>query len=541
MTRRRIVVLAALAAPLVLFGVLTGAWAIDRSASDGQVMRNVLLAGTEVGGLDEGDLRSEIEDMTATFASTKVTLDADAFEVETTAGELGLTVDVDGTLRAAMAAGRKDPGPWSPVRWLTSMVADREVELRLSVDRSAVMQTVGKLEGDRRTVPEEPRVEATRDAITVIPGKNGIAIDVDAVADALPRSTSTPDAPIVVDAPRNETRPRITDETVAKLADAAMTTTAGDITLTYGDASTTIPGTDFRPGFRVLTDKDGARLDLDAQLVADVFARTRTTAYNPTGVTFDVVDGKPVPKAGHDAVVCCTDAAPSTIAAGLLAGQTTIALEARTVTAADGLAAAGVLGVNEVVGEFTTRHPAGQPRVKNIHRISDLTRGVLIAPGETWSVNEFVGRRTAEKGFVSAPVIEQGEFSTDIGGGVSQYATTLFNAAFFAGLDIPEHKAHSIYIDRYPFAREATLAYPSVDLKIRNNTPYAVMIWPTYTDTTITVQLFSTRHAVGVQESVTPARGCGKITLVRKRTFVDGTSDQQKYTANYDCDPPSHN
>ena len=179
--------------------------------------------------------------------------------------------------------------------------------------------------------------------------------------------------------------------------------------------------------------------------------------------------------------------------------------------------------------------------MKNIHRISDLTRGVIIAPGETWSVNEFVGRRTAEKGFVSAPVIEQGEYSTDIGGGVSQYATTLFNAAFFAGLDIPEHKAHSIYIDRYPFAREATLAYPSVDLKIRNNTPYAVMIWPTYTDTTITVQLFSTRHAVGVQESVTPSRGCGRITLVRKRTFVDGTSDEQKYNANYDCDPPSHN
>jgi vancomycin resistance protein YoaR len=116
----------------------------------------------------------------------------------------------------------------------------------------------------------------------------------------------------------------------------------------------------------------------------------------------------------------------------------------------------------------------------------------------------------------------------------------LFNAAFFAGLDIPEYKAHSVYISRYPFGREATLAYPGVDLKIKNNTPYAVVIWPTYTDTSITVQLYSTRFAKGEQESVTPPKGCGRITLVRKRTFVDGRTDSQKYYANYNCNPPSH-
>ena len=105
-----------------------------------------------------------------------------------------------------------------------------------------------------------------------------------------------------------------------------------------------------------------------------------------------------------------------------------------------------------------------------------MTRGVLIAPGETFSANGFVGKRTKEKGFASAPVIENGKFSEDYGGGVSQWATTTFNAAFFAGLDIPDHKAHSIYISRYPYGREATLAYPSVDLKIHNNTPYGVVM-----------------------------------------------------------------
>ena len=207
-------------------------------------------------------------------------------------------------------------------------------------------------------------------------------------------------------------------------------------------------------------------------------------------------------------------------------------------TAAEGVAWANTLGVKQVVGEFTTHHPAGQPRVNNIHKIADTVRGVFIAPGDTFSVNGYVGKRTAEKGYVVAPVIEDGELSTDVGGGVSQFGTTLFNAAFFGGLDIPQYKAHSEYISRYPYGREATLAYPSVDLKIHNNTPYGVVIWPTYTGSSLTVQLYSTPFATGAQTAQSQSSGCGKVTTERTRTFVDGHTDKQDYYANYtsgDC------
>ncbi len=539
MTRRRLALLAALATPLVLFGLLTAAWAIDRAASDGQVMRNVHLAGTAVGGHDEDDLRSTVEALATDLADVAVVLDAEAFQIETTADEIGLGVDVDATVRAAMAAGRSDPGPWSPLRWVGSLFGHRDVSLRLTVDRSKVVADVTSREGDRRTLPKEPRIEATAKGLELVPGAPGVAIDLSAVAEALPRTAASTDDRIDVDSPRVETPPTVDDRTVADLVDKANATTAEEVTLTFGDQEVAIDGTKFRPGFSLVNDTDGTRLALDHDHVAKVIDGARPNPYNATGVTFEIVDGAPVPRAGHDAVICCADTAPAAVATALLAGETKVAVEPRTITAAEGLAQAGLLGVKEVVGEFTTRHAAGQPRVKNIHRISDMTRGVLIHPGSTWSVNEHVGRRTADKGFVNAPVIEQGKFTDDIGGGVSQYATTLFNAAFFAGLDIPEHKAHSIYISRYPFAREATLAYPSIDLKIHNNTPYAVMLWPTYTNTSITVQLWSTRHAIGVQESVTPASGCGSIKLVRKRTFVDGTVDHQTYRANYSCNPPS--
>jgi vancomycin resistance protein YoaR len=111
-----------------------------------------------------------------------------------------------------------------------------------------------------------------------------------------------------------------------------------------------------------------------------------------------------------------------------------------------------------------------------------------------------------------------------VGGGISQFATTLFNAAFFGGLDFDTYQAHSIYITRYPYGREATLSFPSPDLIIRNTTPHPVYIWTEYTDTSITVSLWSTRYATGAQtgQSTSPAGACTRVRTERTRTYADG-------------------
>jgi vancomycin resistance protein YoaR len=142
------------------------------------------------------------------------------------------------------------------------------------------------------------------------------------------------------------------------------------------------------------------------------------------------------------------------------------------------------------------------------------------------------------KGFVAAPVIgENGYFSDDVGGGVSQFATTMFNAAFFAGLEIPEYQAHGIYISRYPYGREATLDYGNIDLKVRNNTPFGILLWPTYTDSSITVSIYSTRYIEAGQDSQTQETSgavCTRVTTVRKRTWVTtGEVQLDKFTALY--------
>ena len=127
---------------------------------------------------------------------------------------------------------------------------------------------------------------------------------------------------------------------------------------------------------------------------------------------------------------------------------------------------AEALGIKKEVSVFTTYFPYAEYRNINIGRAAELVDGTIVAPGETFSLNGTVGERTAENGFTTGFVISNGIFKEDLGGGVSQMATTTFNAAFFAGMTDVEHKTHSFYIDRYPVGREATVAWPTVDLAV---------------------------------------------------------------------------
>ena len=125
----------------------------------------------------------------------------------------------------------------------------------------------------------------------------------------------------------------------------------------------------------------------------------------------------------------------------------------------------------------------------NIHVAADVLNNTVVEPGQTFSLNEKLGPRTAEKGYVKAPILVEDGFGEDYGGGVSQLTTTLYNAVFFGGYEDVSHTPHTFYISRYPMGREATVNYPSIDLKFRDDTSHGVLIRTYYSDTSITVTL----------------------------------------------------
>ena len=152
-------------------------------------------------------------------------------------------------------------------------------------------------------------------------------------------------------------------------------------------------------------------------------------------------------------------------------------------------ARARAMGVSRVLSSYSTYYAGSADRIHNLQRAVALLDGTRIAPGATFSFNETVGPRTAERGFRLAPVIIEGKYEDGIGGGVSQVATTVFNAAWEAGLKITSRTAHALYISRYPLGRDATVNYPDIDLTFVNDTKRWLVLKGGYGETGIAVTI----------------------------------------------------
>ena len=149
------------------------------------------------------------------------------------------------------------------------------------------------------------------------------------------------------------------------------------------------------------------------------------------------------------------------------------------------------MGVTEVVGEFFTPYSGGA-RVSNIKRGAEILDQYILPAKGTFSLNKALGERTAARGFVEAPMIGEGNVLKDaVGGGVSQIATTVFNAAFFSGLKLIDHTPHSFWISRYPKGREATVSWGGPELIFENNWDAPVVILTRTDSEGITVKMLS--------------------------------------------------
>jgi vancomycin resistance protein YoaR len=154
---------------------------------------------------------------------------------------------------------------------------------------------------------------------------------------------------------------------------------------------------------------------------------------------------------------------------------------------------AEALGIREEIGSFTTRFTSAASGT-NIRVVAAEVDGALIMPGETFSLNTFTGPRGTAQGYVEAAVIQNGALSKAVGGGISQFATTMFNAVFFAGLEDVFHKPHSFYISRYPAGREATVYEGAIDLQWRNDTDTGVYVDTQWAPGSITVTFYGTKR-----------------------------------------------
>jgi vancomycin resistance protein YoaR len=167
---------------------------------------------------------------------------------------------------------------------------------------------------------------------------------------------------------------------------------------------------------------------------------------------------------------------------------------------------AQAMGITGTVGSYETVYGGIANRIHNVQLVAHLVDHKFIAPGDTFSFNGTTGERSAAKGFLEAPVIVNGEVQTGLGGGVCQVSTTVFNAAYEAGLPITARTNHQLYISHYPQGRDATVNYPDVDLKFVNDTGHWLLLRTFVGSSSLTVGLYGTPQHRRVETTTAPLR-----------------------------------
>lgn len=128
-----------------------------------------------------------------------------------------------------------------------------------------------------------------------------------------------------------------------------------------------------------------------------------------------------------------------------------------------------LIKANQIIANYTTWFHGSSARYQNIASALKSLNNTVVWPGEVFSFNETTGPRTAERGYLPAPIILNGGYDVDYGGGVCQVASTVYNAALIAGLPIIERHAHTKPVHYVPAGKDATVNYGHLDLRYQNN------------------------------------------------------------------------
>ncbi len=573
MNARSTRIAASIAVPMLILLLPIAVYLVDRTANRGEVPRNVSVVGLDVGGLSREDAlvvvrtyESELQSQPATFVVSESEFDLDPLAV-------GLSADVEEAVETALSqrSGGLVRGflPW--VRGFTDLV---DIDLAVSIDEDAVEDHLAEWEQD---AIENPAYEGS---VEIVNGE--IAYEYPRIGERV----DTPTAVAIVDTVLTEPE---RDITALPLTDSVPELTTADI----DDAVATLRRMVARPV--VLHNEDRnvvltvspseissatvvevvrnspveVKISLDVDEVATILEPHREKLeLPPVNADFEVdIETNEVtiiPSQNGTAID------PDAAAAELLEAATSGTATGRLIFAEGAepeftTAAAEAFGPLDLVSEFTTKTP-GENRVHNIHLMADTIDGTVVWPGDEFSINEAIGPRTEAKGYKRDGAIIGGEViccdePANVGGGVSQYGTTIYNAIFFGCYEDLEHTPHSIYISRYPEGREATLGFPQPDVRFRNDTDAPVIIRSAYDgNSTITVKFYgdnggrtceaerserfnftNPKLVYEANADITPGteRVASKgsegwsVTVTRVMTMPDGTVIRQPYTHRY--------
>ena len=471
--------------------------------------RNAVVSGVEVGGLSTAAAADRLRAELGPRAAEPLELRAGQQEAALDPAEAGLSLDVDASLDAA--GGGRSLDPRAIWRVLTGGSPSDAVP---AVDEGALTAAVAAVAEDLDREPVDARLGYDGTEVALTEAVEGLAVDREQAVAAV-RDGYLRDSP--VELPAAASAPLVTTAEAEKVRDDyAEPAVSGPVRVDAGGAGTFRVTPAMIAGALTFEARDGGlvpALDAAALRKAADDAVEEVELDEPRDATVKISGGKPVVVPAVDGTTVSAKALAAAVEPVLTrtgderAAEVELGGAKADFTTED----AEKLGITEVTGKYTTYFPYAEYRNVNIGRAAELIDGTVLEPGDTFSLNRVVGERTRANGFTEGFIISGGKFQRELGGGVSQSATTTYNAMFFAGLQDVEHQPHTLYIDRYPPGREATVAWPDLDLKFTNDTKYGVLVQADTVKATgssrgsITVKMWSTKTWDKI-ESTTPAK-----------------------------------
>ncbi len=477
--RRRLHIAAGIGAVILLFLL---AMLVDATMYHGKIHGGVTLAGVPVGGLTPDQAREVLDLRVQEVAKSEVTLAIGDKTWTVSPDDVGAKINLAASVGAAMDASRKGNFLVDRFRGFALWFRDTNLPLAGSVDADKMEAVVSGIAHSIDVPPINAGLVFDGPKIRIVKGSKGRVVD-QAVLKSQLKDVLLSLETTELQVPMTVKDPTVVADEFDQALQQAVIMTGAPITLTNGSDSWTMGTEEIIAYMDFRTESQDGRSVLIPYLSADkmapflkeLAAKVKSDPVNATfkgdGTKAWVVAGVPGKALDAERTVEALNA--TALDANDRTAKVVLILKDPKLTTDE----AKAMGITDVLGSYQTVWEGTPDRQTNVKITTEYASNVLLAPGEVLDFDKQIGPRTVERGYKPAPgIVSPGQLEDVLGGGICQVATTLFNAAFVAGLDIVERKNHSIYISHYPKGRDATVSAGGPNLRFKNDTKHYILI-----------------------------------------------------------------
>ncbi|MEY8578494.1 VanW family protein [Corynebacteriaceae bacterium 6-324] len=470
---------------LVILGV---AYALDVVSGKGKLPRKTSVGGVDISRMEPAAAIDKLQGELGGATTKPVTVTAGERTAEFVPEQAGMSLDFETAVNSIPEASM------NPFSRLAAFVGSpNEIEVNADVDAQALEPVINRLEGELSYDATDGQVAIEEGEVRTVDAILGQGVDRAQLEENVTSNWLDPEG---VEVEPIEVEPAITQDKVDEFADGpAKTALNGNLELKgRNDVTATLDEAAISSFVAVERVEDNLELAINIEHAQELFdatlADTETEMQNAQ-ISFasgsmqvtphsdgEIIDWETTLE-GFDKRVLGEE--PREWEAAYEDEEATFTTEQAQNASFD-----------QTVGEFTTSgYSAASGR--NIELTAQMVNGAVISPGDTFSLNGYTGPRGTAQGFVESGIIIDGHAGTAVGGGISQFATTLYNASYFGGMTDVAHTPHSYYISRYPAGREATVYEGAIDLQFKNDSNYPVQIVTSVGGGSVTVKLMGVK------------------------------------------------